>query len=177
MKGAREAVDVLRGRREAAKTFDAIFLANVPAERLTALGKRLQADNGKLVALEDVRPAGARTASFRLRFEHASANGSITLASQAPFKVSGYWIRPTIPAGDGVEKLQADFAALPGRSGFARLPRLTPAVHAAGIIFGIAAPVAIELGTMAYFQSVAHQSMTSAEAAQSTSDQGKRDIP
>jgi hypothetical protein len=67
--------------------------------------------------------------------------------------------------------------ARPGRSGFARLPRLTPAVHAAGIILGIAAPVAIELGTMAYFQSVARQSMTSPEAAQSTSDQGKRDIP
>jgi len=64
----------------------------------------------------------------------------------------------------------------PARTGFAHLPRLTPAAHAVGIVLGIVAPVAIELGTMAHFQSVARHSMTSAEAAQAT-DQGKREIP
>lgn len=45
-----------------------------------------------------------------------------------------------------------------GRSTFARLPRLGVTVHAVAIVLGIAAPVAIELGTMAYFQSVARAS-------------------
>jgi len=61
----------------------------------------------------------------------------------------------------------------PRRTGFARLPALTPVVHTVGIVLGIAAPVAIELATMAHFQSVARHSM----AAQSVPDPAKRDTP
>lgn len=49
-----------------------------------------------------------------------------------------------------------------------RLPRLRPGVHGAAIVLGIAAPAAIELGTMAYFQSVARASMTPREAVPDT---------
>jgi hypothetical protein len=54
-----------------------------------------------------------------------------------------------------------------------RLPSLSPIVHIIGAIAGIAAPVAIELGTMAYFQSVARQSQTPQEAAQLSSTRGQ----
>lgn len=53
-----------------------------------------------------------------------------------------------------------------------RLPRLRGTVHAVAVVLGIAVPAAIELGTMAYFQSVARQSQTPAEAAQSLSTRG-----
>ena len=65
----------------------------------------------------------------------------------------------------------------PRRAGFARLPALTPVAHVAGILLGIAAPVAIELATMAHFQSVARHSLASQEAAQSVPDPAKRDTP
>ena len=51
------------------------------------------------------------------------------------------------------------------RAAFAHLPRLSPAVHLFAIFMGVAVPVAIELGTMPHFQSVAHHSMSSREAA------------
>jgi hypothetical protein len=44
-----------------------------------------------------------------------------------------------------------------------QLPQLGLATHLVAIVLGIAAPVAIELGTMAYFQSVAQQSRTADE--------------
>ncbi len=44
-------------------------------------------------------------------------------------------------------------------------PGLRPIVHLIAIVLGIGAPVAIELGTMAYFQSVAKNSMTEDEKA------------
>jgi beta-lactamase class A len=116
---AHEALGVLQGRRTAAGTFDETFLANVPAAELTALARRLQAENGKLLAVEDIRPTGPNTASFRLRFERATARGTIALQKQAPFRISGYWIAPAVPLGDSPERLRVDFTALPGRSGFA----------------------------------------------------------
>lgn len=67
-----------------------------------------------------------------------------------------------------------------GAGGPPRLPRLSVPVHVVAIVLGIAAPAAIELGTMAYFQSVAAQSRTPQEAAQAgaseadTRDKGER---
>jgi beta-lactamase class A len=118
---AQEALDVLEGRGNAAGTFDETFLANVPANQLVALARRLQAVNGKLVAVEDIRRTTANAATFRLRFERAVARGSITLQRDAPFKISGYWIGAAMPVDDSPQRLLADFAALPGRSGFAVL--------------------------------------------------------
>lgn len=51
------------------------------------------------------------------------------------------------------------------RGGPPQLPQLGRGVHIIAIVLGIAAPVAIELGTMAYFQSVAAQSRTAQERA------------
>jgi hypothetical protein len=47
-----------------------------------------------------------------------------------------------------------------------RLPRLRPLIHVVAAILGIAVPAAIELGTMAYFQSIARASQAPQEAAQ-----------
>lgn len=60
--------------------------------------------------------------------------------------------------------LVSDDLAARNSTGPPRLPRLAPGIHAVAIVLGIAAPVAIELGTMAYFQSVARQSQTSPAA-------------
>lgn len=131
-----EAFEVLRGERAAAATFDEAFLAAVPAAEITALTRRMEAANGKLVAIEDIRAAGGNSGTFRLLFERAAASGTIALARQAPFRVSGFWIGEAMPLDDSTEKLISDFAGLPGRSSFAvvRLddggPATIAAVHA-----------------------------------------------
>jgi hypothetical protein len=116
---ANAAVDVLQGRRSAEEVFDRHFLVAVPPERLTALMRRLEANNGPFVATEDIRTEGAATVRFRLRFARAVASARLTTGPEQPSKISGFVIGPAFPIDDSPQKLAADFAALPGRSSFA----------------------------------------------------------
>ena len=116
---AAEALAVLQGTREATATFGERFLAAVPAAKFAALSHQLQAENGKLVAIEDVRATGSNSGTFRLRFERAAASGTIALEGQAPFKISGFWIGEPLPLDDSMAKITQEFATLPGHSGFA----------------------------------------------------------
>lgn len=116
---ARQAVEVLQARREPGEVFNRHFLTAVPPQRLRALAKSLEADNGPIVAAEDIEPEGAQSAVFRVRFARAIASARITLERTAPFKVSGFRVGAAMPIGDTREKILADFAALRGRAGFA----------------------------------------------------------
>ena len=115
---ARDAVEVLQGKRKATDVFNQHFLADVPPDRLAALTRQLMAQNGKVLKAEDIRVESKSAATFRIRFERAVAVGRITLEGTAPFKVSGFRIAAVMPIADSPEKIRADFAALPGHSGF-----------------------------------------------------------
>jgi beta-lactamase class A len=115
---AADAVEVLKGARPAAEVFDDRFLAEVPPEQLAALARQLQAQNGAIVATEDVQAEGTSAASFRIRFAHAVATAHLALDAAPPFKVAGFRITSVSPLDDSPQKIAADFAALPGRSGF-----------------------------------------------------------
>lgn len=112
-----EIVAVMQGRRPAAATFDARFLAEVPPEKLTALADQLQAAHGKIHGADEIRAEGA-AATFRLHFERATATGRMALSADPPHKVNGFWITSVVPTGDDAGRIAADFAALPGRAGF-----------------------------------------------------------
>lgn len=116
---AGEIVQVMQGARPTSETFTDPFLADVPAEKLAALSARLQAESGALVAAEGVRAQGSGKAAFTLRFARGYASAQITLEGAAPFKVRGLRIGAVIPFGDNGDRLARDFAALPGRAGFA----------------------------------------------------------
>jgi len=115
---AHEAVEVLQGKREPASVFNAHFLAAVPPAQIVALGKQVQAESGAIAAVEDIRATGARSATFRIRYERAAAGATMTLESEAPFRISGLHIGPALPLGDSFAKIAADVAALPGGAGF-----------------------------------------------------------
>jgi beta-lactamase class A len=117
-RSATEAVAVLKGERAAADVFDEHFLAEVPPAQLAALAAQLQAQNGAIASAEDVRPDGATSATFRIRFARALATAHLVIEAAAPFKVAGLRITSVDPIGDDARKIAADFAALPGRSGF-----------------------------------------------------------
>ena len=116
-KRAAEIVAVMQGKGAAAEIFDARFLAEVPPEKITALAKQLEAQHGRILGADQVSTQAA-SATFRLRFEQASATGRMTLSAEPPHKVIGFWIDAIVPAGDDADKIAADFAALPGRAGF-----------------------------------------------------------
>jgi beta-lactamase class A len=139
---AAEAVEVLQARRKPEDVFNPQFLAAVPPEQLAALIKPLVAQNGKIVAAEDIRAEASNSATFRIRFERAIAVGRMTIETAPPFRISGFRITAVIPIADSAEKVRGDFAALPGRSGFsvARLDARAPAPllsHNAGEQFAI----------------------------------------
>lgn len=116
---AAEIVTVLQGERPAADIFGERFLTQVSAEQLIALARQLQAEHGKLLGAEAAAAENASTATFRIRFERATATGRLTLDPAPPHKVGGFWITSVLPIDDDAEKIAADFAALPGRAGFA----------------------------------------------------------
>lgn len=116
---AGEVIEALRGRRKAGAVFNAHFLADVSPDRFAALAERLRAENGRVLAAENVRAQGRNAATFIIRFERATATGHLTLEPAAPRKVSGFHIGVAIPLADTSEKIATAFAALPGRAGFA----------------------------------------------------------
>lgn len=114
-----DAVAAMQGTRPAADVFSGEFLKSVPEEHLARLAADLQAANGKLTGFDELKPSGPTMARFLIRFERATAEASIQIESDEPHKVAGFLISSVTPLDDGPQKLLADFAGLPGRSGFA----------------------------------------------------------
>lgn len=114
-----EVVAVMRGERPPADTFDARFLAEVTPDRLRALSAQLVDQGGALEGWTDFRREQAGSATFTLRYAHGTAPARIELNPAAPGLVSGFRIFGLTPAGDTLDRLEAEFAALPGKAGFA----------------------------------------------------------
>jgi beta-lactamase class A len=108
----------MQGKRPAADIFTDRFLAEVPADKLVALARKLEMANGKILGIENVSTENGGTAAFGIRFERATATARLTIETAAPYRVGGFWIGSVVPTNDTMEKIAADFAALPGRAGF-----------------------------------------------------------
>lgn len=116
---AAEAVEAMRGKKAADAVFAPVFLAAVPPAQLTALAGQLEAAHGEIQGIEDLRAESANTIRFTIRFARATAIARLTIEAGAPNKVIGFRIGPALPLDDGIARIAADFAALPGRAGFA----------------------------------------------------------
>lgn len=114
-----EVVAVMQGKRDAAETFDARFLSEVPAERLRALTSQIAAQGGTVEGYADFKREQQRSATFTLKLANATAPARIELGPGDKPLVAGFRIFAVTPAGDSLDKLDADFAALPGKAGFA----------------------------------------------------------
>ena len=116
---AADVVAVMRGEKTAGEVFTTAFNAAVSTEQFATITGQLAAQNGKLIGAEDVRSLGNGAASFSLRYERARATALLQLDGAAPHKVAGFRITGVTPLDDGPQKIVEDFAALPGKSGFA----------------------------------------------------------
>lgn len=114
-----EVVAVMQGQRDPAKTFNDRFLAEVPPAKLRALAAQMTAQAGAITGYEDVRRERAGAATFTLRFAHGTAPARVELDPSPPGLVSGFRIFAVTPTADSFERLDADFATLPGMAGFA----------------------------------------------------------
>ncbi|WP_159975591.1 MULTISPECIES: serine hydrolase [unclassified Novosphingobium] len=114
-----EVIAVLQGKRDPAEVFDARFLAAVPTEQLRALTAKLTAQGGELLGYTGFQRERQGSATFTLRFAHATAPARIELNPAAPGKVSGFRIFGLTPGGDSFGRIDADFANLRGKAGYA----------------------------------------------------------
>jgi beta-lactamase class A len=129
-----DVLSALQARTEPETVFAPVFRSAVPPAQLAELVTQLEAQHGKLLAADQLTMETPTSGGFTLRFERATAAVAFTIEAAVPHRVTGLRITSVMPADDGPAKIAADFAALPGRSGFAivrlgtRSPRL--ALHA-----------------------------------------------
>lgn len=119
-----EVVAIVQGKGDPAQTFDARFLAAVPPDKLRALADQLVAQGGPITGTADFKREQQGSASFTLNLAKGTAPARIELNPAAPGLVSGLRIFGFTPDGDSLDKLDREFAALPGKAGFA-IYRLT----------------------------------------------------
>lgn len=108
-------VAVLRGERPAEEVFAPSFLAVVPEAQLQAMMQQLTSQFGALHGLENVTGTGDGGGVIALRFEKAIARGPVQLDAEG--QVAGMRLNQFDPIDDGADKILADLAAFPGRTG------------------------------------------------------------
>ena len=78
----------------------------------------MTAQMGKPLAIETVTPVTPFSANLRVKFERGIVNAQIAIDPAPPHAVTGLLFTGAEVAGDTLDKLAADFRALPGAGGF-----------------------------------------------------------
>jgi beta-lactamase class A len=112
-------VDLLKGNIKPEDYFDDRFLAAVPPEQFAAVAQGLIAQYGQPVRVlsSKVGPTGF-TSEMLVEFEKAEATVQLAVAQETPYKVTGLLATQFASKNDSFQKIEADFAALPGSAGF-----------------------------------------------------------
>ena len=127
---------VLAGGGDFDGYFNPAFRAAVSKDKWTALTAQISGELGKPLSIDSVKPATPLSAYVRVRYERGILNLQIAVDGAAPHQIVGLLLTGTEVAGDSLDKLTADFRALPGGSGFglyalgAGAPRLVAGLNA-----------------------------------------------
>ena len=109
---------VLKGEIAPADYFDAAFLSAVPADQLDAIAKSIIAQYGQPLTILTIDKKSPTSATITVAFEKALGTFNINVTDGAPGKVIGLLATNFAATGDSLEKIEADFKALPGNAGF-----------------------------------------------------------
>jgi beta-lactamase class A len=109
---------VLAGTMKYEDYFSPSFLAAIPPAQIKALSDQFIAQNGKPLKILAVQLLGPNSASVKIEYEKAVATAEITVEPAAPNKVVGLLVKGFEMKGDTPAKIDADFAALPGKAGY-----------------------------------------------------------
>jgi beta-lactamase class A len=109
---------LLNGQIKPQDYFADTFLAAVPAAQFESIRKSLISQYGPPAKIVSVSPTNDFQADATLMFEKASAQVDIVLDPKVPNKVTGLRFSDIKVTGDTIDKISADFRALPGASGF-----------------------------------------------------------
>ncbi|MBK6707834.1 MAG: serine hydrolase [Sphingomonadales bacterium] len=98
--------------------FTPSFLTAVPPAQIKAISDSFAAQYGKALAIAAIQRNGPNSATLQVEYEKAIATIDITVEPSTPNKVAGLLAKGFSLKGDTIGKIQADFGALPGSSGF-----------------------------------------------------------
>lgn len=104
--------------------FSPLFLAAVPADQWRRLTADLRRQHGKPLSLGSVHRNGPTAGQVEIRYERATVGFTLVVAPDPPNRVVGLRIIGTRQAGDSLDRIARDIAALPGHATFA-IARLT----------------------------------------------------
>jgi Beta-lactamase enzyme family len=111
-------VPVLNGDLAPESFFASSFLAAVPPAQIKAISDSFVKQYGKALSVSAVQRNGPNNAVLQVEYEKATATIEITTEALPPFKVAGLLAKGFAVKGDSIEKIEADFRALHGSSGF-----------------------------------------------------------
>jgi hypothetical protein len=111
-------VAILDGRGAYDAYFAASFREKVPAERFAAIGAQLKAALGAPEKIESLTPTSAWSADLIVAYARGTASIRLALDPAAPHLATGLLITGTGARDDSLAKVEAEFRALPGASGF-----------------------------------------------------------
>ncbi|RDV06482.1 hypothetical protein DXH95_03400 [Sphingorhabdus pulchriflava] len=111
-------VSVLNGQMSLEDYFTPSFLAAIPPDQIRAISESFAKQYGKALAVASVERSGPNNAILKVEYDKSIATIEITTEALSPFKVAGLLAKGFEVKGDSIEKIKADFTALPGSSGF-----------------------------------------------------------
>jgi Beta-lactamase enzyme family len=111
-------VAILNEEIPVAEYFTPSFLTAVPPAQLKAIMASLRTQYGKAIKVVGVNRTGPNSAILTVELDRAVATIEITVESAAPNRVAGLLATGFAVKGDDIAKIEADFKALPGRTGF-----------------------------------------------------------
>lgn len=115
---AAELVDLLTARIPFSDYFDPSFQTAIPEAQFKAITASLIAQYGQPLSVEKVTSANGRAGTVLLRFEKGVATVALEVGPGTDARVTGLRIANFEMADDSFDKVAAEIAALPGRTGF-----------------------------------------------------------
>ena len=115
---AEQLVDVLAGRIAFADYFDPSFQTAVPEAQFQAITASLLAQYGQPLSIDKATTANGRAGTVLLRFEKGVATIALEVGPGTDARATGLRITNFEAANDSFDKVAAELAALPGRTGF-----------------------------------------------------------
>jgi beta-lactamase class A len=109
----------LKGEVAATDYFDPVFLTAIPADQLSAFLNSLIAQYGQPGEVLTTDKKSATGATITIAFEKTVGTFDINISGTDPYKVNGLRVTDFAANGDNFDKITAEFAALPGKAGFA----------------------------------------------------------
>ncbi len=115
-------VEVLKTEGREQDLFAPSFLAQVPTPEVRRIARELAANGGGVQGVQSIDTVSATVGVVYINYERTMVRFNITIDAKPPAKIIGLLVASIEARGDSLEKIIAEFKALPGTSGFVLIP-------------------------------------------------------